>query len=214
MPHTLIPQIYACTGGVPGQINRLCERALALAAREGATHVTATALEGAIDELGWRDRALPAFMLPTDGPAIPRPETKLVVSLRGNPDREIVLSTDRVLIGRGDEADVRIDSVFVSRYHALILRDGKQDVLLDLGSTNGVLVNSRRIVRRALRDRDLIQIGPTRVTYLTALPTASTGSQPDPSETIRFARPGFAADVDEAQPSVLAFGRGDSTASQ
>ena len=41
--------------------------------------------------------------------------------------------------------------------------------MLDLGSTNGLLVNSRRIVRRALQHRDLIQIGPARVMYLNEL---------------------------------------------
>jgi pSer/pThr/pTyr-binding forkhead associated (FHA) protein len=127
-------------------------------------------------------------------------------------DREVALTTDRILIGRGDEADVRIDSVFVSRYHALILRDGKQDILLDLGSTNGLLVNGRRIVRRALRDRDLIQIGPTRVTYFTSLPAAAATNQPDPGETVCFARPGFPQEPDEEKTSVFAFGRTDTNA--
>jgi general secretion pathway protein A len=213
MPYTLMPQIHACTGGVPGQVNLLCEKAVANAVAEGASTVSVTALEQAIDQLGLRDKALPAFLQRATHDSSVRaamPESKLILSLQGNPDREIVLTSDRVLIGRGDEADVRIDSVFVSRYHALILRDGKQDVLLDLGSTNGLLVNSRRIVRRALRDRDLIQIGPTRVTYLTALPAASASNQPDPGETICFARPGFAVDSDD-KGSVLAFGRAETT---
>jgi len=207
MPYTLMPQIYACTGGVPAQINRLCERALAIAAEEQAASVAASALERAIDQLGLRDRALPSILLPTHSAApAARPDTKLVLSLQGAADREVALTGDRVLIGRGDEADVRIDSVFVSRYHALILRDGKQDVLLDLGSTNGLLVNGRRIVRRALRDRDLIQIGPTRVTYVTTLPAAAATNQPDPGETVCFARPGFPQEAD-GEGSVLAFGR-------
>jgi general secretion pathway protein A len=216
MPYTLMPQIHACTGGVPLQINRLCSRALSNAVREQARTVTAAALEQAVDELKMRDRALPAFMQPSASDADGRPasNSKLIVSLQGNPDREIELTSDRVLIGRGDEADVRIDSVFVSRYHALILRDGKQDVLLDLGSTNGLLVNSRRIIRRALRDRDLIQIGPTRVTYLTNLPAAAATQQPDPGETVCFARPGFPQTAEEEQGAVLGFGRADTTASR
>ncbi len=209
MPYTLMPQIHACTGGVPAQINRLCERALVLAGEEGEQRVTPAALDRAIDELGLRDRALPAILQATPG-AVPAPsETKLLLSLQGVPDREIPLTTDRVLVGRGEEADVRIDSVFVSRYHALILRDGKQDVLLDLGSTNGLLVNSRRIVRRALRDRDLIQIGPVRLTYLTTLPAAAASTQPDPGETVCFARPGFPQEGNEEKGAVLAFGRAD-----
>ena len=93
--------------------------------------------------------------------------------------------------GRGEEADVSIDSVFVSRYHALIVHDNGQDLLLDLGSTNGLLVNSRRILRRALRHRDLIQVGPARVMYFNE--HAAATAQPDPGETICFARPGFPA---------------------
>jgi general secretion pathway protein A len=213
MPYTLMPQIHACTGGVPAQINLLCSKALAVAAQTGSPAVSNDALERAIDELGLRDRALPRF-LQVATPAPPQAvaaESKLVLSLQGSPDREVILTSDRVLIGRGDEADVRIDSVFVSRYHALILRDGKQDVLLDLGSTNGLLVNSRRVIRRALRDRDLIQIGPTRVTYLTTLPGAAATSHPDPGETVCFARPGFPVDADDDKASILAFGRGDTT---
>ena len=215
MPYTLMPQIHTCTGGVPAQINRVCSKALAIAAQMGAQTVSNDALERAIDELGLRDRALPRLLQAvTPVPQAFVAESRLVLSLQGTPDREVTLSSDRVLIGRGDEADVRIDSVFVSRYHALILRDGKQDVLLDLGSTNGLLVNSRRVIRRALRDRDLIQIGPTRVTYLTTLPAAAATSHPDPGETVCFARPGFPVDADEDKASILAFGRGDTTATR
>lgn len=212
MPYTLMPQIHACTSGVPAQINSLCERALTLAALEGASSVGSAALERAIDELGLRTRALSAVPQCAADQAASQASTKLVVSMQGCPDREIVLATDRVLIGRGDEADVRIDSMFVSRYHALILRDGKQDVLFDLGSTNGLLVNSRRVVRRALRNGDLIQIGPARVEYFTTLPAASAAQQPDPGETVCFARPGFPQAAGEGeQGSVLAFGRADRT---
>jgi|JRYD01.1.fsa_nt_gb type II secretory pathway predicted ATPase ExeA len=214
MPHTLMPQIHACGGGVPAQINRLCERALVIAGHEGALRVTPAALERAIDEVGMQDRALPAALPPTMDASDQRLETKLVLSVQGSADREVFLTSDRILIGRGDEADVRIDSVFVSRYHALILRDGRQDVLLDLGSTNGLLVNGRRIVRRALRDRDLIQIGPTRATYLTTLPAAAAMNQPDPGETVCFARPGFPQETPEANASVLAFGHTDDETGQ
>lgn len=217
MPHTLMPQIHACTGGVPGRINRLCERALASAERDGAAFVTAAALDAAIEELGLQHRRLPE---PLPGQmdaaassgevAAERAPSKLLISMQGLPDREVVLGADRLLIGRGEEADVRIDSVFVSRYHALIVRDHGQDLLLDLGSTNGLLVNSRRILRRALRHRDLIQVGPARVVYVNE--QAAGGAQLDPGETICFARPGFPSAAGEEEPgSLLAFGRLDSS---
>ncbi|HKE92991.1 MAG TPA: AAA family ATPase [Povalibacter sp.] len=215
MPHTLMPRIYACTGGVPLKINRLCERALTKAAKADAPAVTSEALDAALNELGW---PLP---LSTQTPAPPPVSqssggtpaaARLVVAMQGLADRETLLDSRRILIGRGEEADVRIDSVFVSRYHALVVRHDGQDLLLDLGSTNGLLINSRRIVRRVLKDHDIIQIGPAKVTYLN--PLAVPPAHPDPGETICFARPGFpmAAGEDDGTGTVIAFGRIDPTA--
>jgi hypothetical protein len=212
MPHTLMPQIYSRTGGVPAHIDALCTRALQRAAEEAAPLVTTTALDRAVMELGLRERGLPEAMR-----SLARhyrqlsdaQDATLVVEMQGLPAQEIPLGPNRILIGRGDEADVRIDSVFVSRYHALIVRTGAEDLLLDLGSTNGLLVNSSRIVRRVLKHRDLIQVGPARVTYLNSL--AVQAATPDPAETICFARPGFpqAAGEEEAGGTVLGFGRLD-----
>jgi pSer/pThr/pTyr-binding forkhead associated (FHA) protein len=84
-------------------------------------------------------------------------------------------------------ADVRIDSAFVSRYHSLIVRENGCDLLIDLGSTNGVLVNGKRVVRAQLKHRDLIQVGPARVTYLN--PAIAPPLEGDASETVSFARP-------------------------
>lgn len=223
MPYTLMPQIHACTGGIPAEINRLCQQALICASREPALGVTEAALEEAIEAVGMTERALQveASMLPLD--EVPtmtdadfREEVQLRVAMQGMPEYQMPLGDDRVLIGRGEEADVRIDSVFVSRYHALIVRNGGYDLLLDLGSTNGVLVNSRRVVRHVLRHRDLVQVGPARVTYLN--PLVMPLATPDPEETIRFARPGFPMamaagdEEEEGTTPVLAFGRDDTSA--
>lgn len=211
MPYTLMPQIYSYTGGVPLQINRLCERALACAAAEDASLVTNDALERAIAELGLHERA-PAYLIHENNEGTRQDSSlpaesaaRLVVAMQGLAEQEIALGSNRILIGRGDEADVRIDSVFVSRYHALIVRNRGQDLLLDLGSTNGLLVNSRRIVRRVLKHRDLVQIGPAKVTYLN--PAAVQPVHPDPAETICFARPGFAmAAGEEDSGTIISFG--------
>ncbi len=213
MPYTLMAHIHACTGGVPARINKLCARALAWAASEGAPLVTTSALDQATEELGWQYHRPVVQVAPGDvaePPAAPAPRAKLVITMQGLPEREVTLVGDRILLGRGEEADVSIDSVFVSRYHALIVHDNGQDLMLDLGSTNGLLVNSRRILRRALRHRDLIQVGPARVMYFNE--HAAATAQPDPGETICFARPGFphAAGEEEAG-ALLAFGRLDTS---
>lgn len=216
MPYTLMSRLHHATGGVPLKINQLCGQALAFAveAREPAV------------SLETLDRAMAALKLPQLAPApraasmaaesaargAPQAPGRIIVSMQGMPDRENLLDSDRVLIGRGDEADVRIDSVFVSRYHALIVRNDGQDLLIDLGSTNGLLLNSRRISRRVLKDRDVIQVGPAKMTYIN--PLAIAAPTPDPAETICFARPGFpmAAGEYDGTGTVVAFGRLDPTA--
>ncbi|MDY6948960.1 MAG: FHA domain-containing protein, partial [Pseudomonadota bacterium] len=214
MPYTLLPQIHACSLGIPANINKLCMRALVHAREEGASQVTSSALDKAIEDLGWMRRRLNLEIAALEqqvAALAPTPsQAKLVITVQGEAEREVSLKSDRIMVGRGDEADVRIDSVFISRYHALIVRDGTRDLLLDLGSTNGLLVNSRRILRRALRHRDLIQIGPARVMYINE---QANNVQPDPGETLCFSRPGLpvAAGEDEGS-TLLAFGRLDPSA--
>lgn len=210
MPHTLMPRIHAATGGVPLRVNQVCEKAMACAAADGSPGVTPEALNRAIVELGWPQTS-PARTSTAAAITEVRHEARLVVSMQGMPDRPTLIDSDRMLIGRGEEAEVRIDSVFVSRYHALLVRHDGQDLLLDLGSTNGLLINSRRIVRRVLKDNDVIQIGPAKLTYLN--PLAVPPAHPDPGETICFARPGFpaAAGEDDGTGTVIAFGRLDPT---
>ena len=59
-----------------------------------------------------------------------------------------------------------IDDPNVSRRHAELRRSGNGDwQIVDLGSTNGVKVNGRRIDQVALRDGDRITIGVTDLTF-------------------------------------------------
>ncbi len=121
----------------------------------------------------------------------PGPRAKLVITMQGLPEREVALSR-RPHPGRARRRGrCAIDSVFISRYHALIVRDNSQDLMLDLGSTNGLLVNSRRILRRALRHRDLIQVGPARVMYFNeqaAAPPSQTRARRSASRGLDFRR--------------------------
>lgn len=65
------------------------------------------------------------------------------------------------VLGRGKEADVRIDDAGASRAHARIFAgDDGGYVIEDLGSTNGTFVDGRRIERAELRSGDRIHVGP------------------------------------------------------
>jgi hypothetical protein len=75
------------------------------------------------------------------------------------------LSTGRNVIGRGTEADIRLPDTGVSRKHVDVILDGGTATVEDLGSTNGTLVNGRRVSRQALADGDVIRIGHSVLVY-------------------------------------------------
>jgi two-component system cell cycle response regulator len=64
-----------------------------------------------------------------------------------------------VRIGRGEEADIRLDDEGVSRLHCSLEARGAQAVLRDLGSQNGTYVGGERTQERVLADGDRVQIG-------------------------------------------------------
>ncbi|SDF52507.1 FHA domain-containing protein [Blastococcus fimeti] len=75
------------------------------------------------------------------------------------------LSTGRNVIGRGTEADIRLPDTGVSRKHVDVVLDGDVATVEDLGSTNGTLVNGRRVSRQPLADGDVIRIGHSVLVY-------------------------------------------------
>jgi pSer/pThr/pTyr-binding forkhead associated (FHA) protein len=72
---------------------------------------------------------------------------------------EVPIDRDRIVIGRGREADLAVAEPTISRQHAAIERDADGFSLQDLGSTNGSRVNGRRETRARLRDGDEIELG-------------------------------------------------------
>ena len=74
-----------------------------------------------------------------------------------------------LVIGRGTEADVRINDPGVSRRHVEFQVEPTGDgpprlTVNDLGSTNGMLVDGHRITRTAVRDGTTVKIGNTTMT--------------------------------------------------
>jgi len=74
-----------------------------------------------------------------------------------------------IVVGRGTDADLRINDPGVSRRHAEIRvhandRTGTQVSVVDLGSTNGMLVNGSKAQQATLDDGATIKIGNTMMT--------------------------------------------------
>ena len=98
------------------------------------------------------------------GRAGSRPGVTHVLVVDG-PGTRHQLTTGRNVIGRGTEADIRLPDTGVSRKHVDVVLDGGTATVEDLGSTNGTLVNGRRVSRLALADGDVIRIGHSVLVY-------------------------------------------------
>jgi hypothetical protein len=87
------------------------------------------------------------------------------VRLVSGDGRSYPLQMGSTVIGRGDQANMRLPDVGISRRHARLDFDGAQVVLTDLGSTNGTMVNGQRVSAVALNPGDMIQLGTTTLTF-------------------------------------------------
>jgi two-component system cell cycle response regulator len=74
---------------------------------------------------------------------------------------------DKVVIGRGQKAQIRLFDDGISREHAQIVLEGNQIILQDLGSTNGTFCNGLKVDRRELVDGDKILVGSTTILKFT-----------------------------------------------
>ena len=73
----------------------------------------------------------------------------------------------------------------MSRHHALVLVGPRDTVIEDLNSTNGVLVNGRKVARQVLNDGDSLTFGETQFRYFARASYAGSEAQPaePPAET-------------------------------
>jgi diguanylate cyclase (GGDEF)-like protein len=83
----------------------------------------------------------------------------------------IPLERQQVTLGRALEADIRINDARASRLHARITTEHKQDSgetryrLNDLDSTNGTILNGKRVDSAYLQDGDKFEIGDQLIRF-------------------------------------------------
>ena len=70
------------------------------------------------------------------------------------------------LLGRGDQADIRLEDAFASSQHARLVPEGEVMVLEDLGSTNGTYLNGEPVRGpQPLHAGDRIRIGDSEFEF-------------------------------------------------
>jgi len=80
-------------------------------------------------------------------------------------DRAFALTSDVTHVGRGVTADVRLDDHTVSARHAIAVLGAERLRILDDRSTNGTVVNGRRVSEAELHDGDVVVLGRVVLTY-------------------------------------------------
>lgn len=71
------------------------------------------------------------------------------------------------VLGRGDQAEIRLEDPFASSRHARLVRQAGAVVLEDMGSTNGTYLNEELLGGpQPLHPGDRIRIGDSEFTYL------------------------------------------------
>jgi pSer/pThr/pTyr-binding forkhead associated (FHA) protein len=71
------------------------------------------------------------------------------------------------IMGRGDQAEIRLEDPFASSRHARLVRQGGVVVIEDLGSTNGTYLNEELLSGpQPLHSGDRVRIGDSEFTFM------------------------------------------------
>jgi len=159
-PYEVCRDIWRAAGGWPGIVDRVALLALAQAE---TLPVSVSDVEHPTLPAGtWTEvesvELKPDLIVPPEPP-------RLIVTNSGSVMQDLTMENARALIGRSDHNDIAINSRFVSRHHALLVRHGAVTFLMDLNSTNGTFVNSKRISNHVLIHDDVVTLGHHRIKF-------------------------------------------------
>ena len=158
MPPAVCNRLHEASGGWPGVVDMLAMMALANAER-------IPLLVEHIPENAENEPKAPNV-------AVPLPQ--LILTCNGKMLKRIDIDKPRLLIGRNALCDVDILHEWVSRQHAVIIRNEKSTVIVDLKSCNGVYVNGERVKKHVLVNNDIISLGDHRLKFVDPTATQRT----------------------------------------
>ena len=196
------PIIDRYTGGVPRLINTLCDTAMLAAFNAERDQVLPEDLEAAIAELQWTEflvrtaagmqapvihgRAATHSTPPAADSGSATPLARLLLISEGHTVSDRPLYRGRVIIGRAPDAELRVDSRLISRYHCQVISNDRMSVIEDLNSTNGIYIKDKRLRRHNLNDGDVITLGSHQLMYVDERPGHRPHTADSSSETGEF----------------------------
>ncbi len=93
------------------------------------------------------------------------PTACVIVSKGRQKDQEFKITKYETTIGRSAENDIRLHDWFVSKKHAVIIRQGQKFFIKDLGSWRGLKIGDKQIKETELNDGDEIEFGTTSLLF-------------------------------------------------
>lgn len=158
-PDEVCDELWKASAGWPGIIDRIALLALASAK---SLPVVAKEVEHPTVPAGTWDENVVAQ---STQEVVPMQPPQLIVTSDGNVIEDRTMDKARMLIGRSEHNDISINSRFISRHHAMLVRHGASTFLMDLNSTNGTFVNSKRVSNHILIHDDVITVGHHRIKF-------------------------------------------------
>lgn len=126
---------------------------------------------------------------------------KLILTVDGEVAGTHFIDTPRFTIGSMEGSSLQLDMAGVSRSHAVITTVGNDDILEDLDSTNGTLVNGNKITRHILQHDDVIEIAGCQIRYRSQ--KAASGPSLDRTMVIK----GLAPEEERSTPQAASLER-------
>ncbi len=150
MPQAVCDRLRQASGGWPGMVDRLAMMTMANAERFPIRAEHVPAIEAT---------------RPDD---VNEPVPHLILTHRHRTLERIRFDKPKMLIGRNELCDLRIDHDWISRQHATLLRNGQTTIIVDLKSRNGTMVNGQRVTKQVLVNNDIISLGEHRLKFIDA----------------------------------------------
>ena len=162
--------IHRFSGGVPRLINTLCDTALLCAFADEKDIVDTAAIDGAVEELGWKEHEYSRGIYSqiseiARGPGNAKHVTQIEVRTDGETLSVQSFPPGRLIVGRSPDNEIYIKSKFVSRHHMQIISDDEGCIVEDLNSTNGVFVGDKQVKKHRLSDGDVVALGVHELIY-------------------------------------------------
>jgi len=129
-------------------------------------------------------------------PNVVEPTPQLILTFKQKTLKKISLDKPRFLIGRNALCDIDIVHEWISRQHAILIRNERSTVIVDLKSRNGTYVNGEPVKNHVLINNDIISLGDHRLKFV------------DPSATSRTTLRGAGWDDTTLAESIKDFSKG------